>query len=527
MYLNYIFRGINQALPILAATVMNKGAIVGSRQGIRTRELTHTGITLTDPYQREILLAERKANIAAQIAETMWVLSGRNDIEFLSHYLPRAEQFSDDGKTWRGGYGPRIRSWGTDISIPSYPGVDQLSKVIELMSKDRKTRRAVIDIFNPSVDHLDGKDIPCNNWLSFLLRGNRLDLHVAVRSNDLIWGWSGINAFQWSVLQEIVAGMLDAEIGSLHFSITSLHVYENYWEKTERISNIAHIPEEVYDSPRFDMGEDLSIEYLDGLFQAWFQIEERIREGSDCQVEVDRFPEPMMQSWLRVLQWWWTGNNEYVIPLAKTRLGKAINVALQPPEREVRNSVPAPSPIHTKTSSFIEFAVKTHREKDAAYGDSWKKRGEMISIMANIARKIDRLGKSETSDETSADTAMDLMIYLAKYRVWIDDQILGRNRSDSPEEANANLVQIDSDMRSHMEQVAPGWYRENLESELRDLFDGLEESINTSLSFHERISWVDAMLSRSYRLARWLYGLSAPEQSWIDGNATRSWNPDA
>lgn len=41
-------------------------------------------------------------------------------------------------------------------------------------------------------------------------------------------------------------------------------------------------------------------------------------------------------------------------------------------------------------------------------------------ILANIARKVDRIesGK-DTPDETQADTAQDLMVYLAKYRSWL------------------------------------------------------------------------------------------------------------
>jgi len=34
---------------------------------------------------------------------------------------------------------------------------------------------------------------------------------------------------------------------------------------------------------------------------------------------------------------------------------------------------------------------RLHRHKDAAYGDAWRKRGEVIAIFANMARKYDRL----------------------------------------------------------------------------------------------------------------------------------------
>ncbi|MEV6844236.1 hypothetical protein [Actinoplanes sp. NPDC051411] len=68
-----------------------------------------------------------------------------------------------------------------------------------------------------------------------------------------------------------------------------------------------------------------------------------------------------------------------------------------------------------------------HRSKDAAYGDSWKRRGEQISIMANIARKVDRLnilaaiGEAATTDENAIDTAIDLFVYALKYLTYLAD----------------------------------------------------------------------------------------------------------
>ncbi len=68
-----------------------------------------------------------------------------------------------------------------------------------------------------------------------------------------------------------------------------------------------------------------------------------------------------------------------------------------------------------------------HKVKDAAYRDSWKKRGEIMSIMANIARKVDRLnyvidGAPATPDESLLDTAVDLLVYSLKYQTYLADQ---------------------------------------------------------------------------------------------------------
>ena len=70
-------------------------------------------------------------------------------------------------------------------------------------------------------------------------------------------------------------------------------------------------------------------------------------------------------------------------------------------------------------TEIARLMADLHQRKDRAYGDSWKKRGEFVSIQANVARKVDRLGVSD-EDENALDTLMDLTIYLIKYRRWLE-----------------------------------------------------------------------------------------------------------
>lgn len=67
-----------------------------------------------------------------------------------------------------------------------------------------------------------------------------------------------------------------------------------------------------------------------------------------------------------------------------------------------------------------------HAVKDAAYRDAWKKRGETIGVLANIARKLDRLEAALTGapglpDESLMDTVVDLLIYSLKYQTYLAD----------------------------------------------------------------------------------------------------------
>ena len=286
---NIIATGVDHGLFEAATLVLAEGEEITSRAGL-VKELLHVGITLQNPCDRYITNPARKASVAAQIAETVWVLSGRNDVEWLTHYLPRAAEFSDDGRTWRGGYGPRLRAW------PRRDGdgdvIDQLRWVVDHLRADRSSRRAVVSIYDPVTDSQPGKDIPCNNWLDFKSRLGRLHLHVAIRSNDLIWGWSGINAFEWSVLQEVVASILGIDVGPLSFSISSLHTYDRHWARAEKIADTLHV--RGVPSPRTSV---TSVGELDDLLKAFFLCEERIRLGQPLALDV--FPDPLLRSWLR------------------------------------------------------------------------------------------------------------------------------------------------------------------------------------------------------------------------------------
>lgn len=73
-----------------------------------------------------------------------------------------------------------------------------------------------------------------------------------------------------------------------------------------------------------------------------------------------------------------------------------------------------------------DAVCRLHREKDAAYRNAWKKRGEVLSVLANITRKVDRLeyvldGALPTRDESLLDTAVDLFVYALKYQTYLAD----------------------------------------------------------------------------------------------------------
>lgn len=228
--------GINYLLREVCETVMRYGKDVEVR-GMKTKELHPVFIKIDDPCDRTLLYPGRGNNPFASIYETLWVLVSKcNSIATLRKYIPRAGDYSDDGKTWRAGYPERLRCYGNRK-------IDQLLYVYNKLEKDPSSRQAVITLWNPELDTydnmgwmVDSKDFPCSNYLTFLIRDNKLDLTFAMRSNDAIYGMTGINFYEFTVMQEILAGMLGVDIGSFYYMVNSLHIYEKYYEKALKLA---------------------------------------------------------------------------------------------------------------------------------------------------------------------------------------------------------------------------------------------------------------------------------------------------
>ena len=212
-------------------------------------------VHLTNPRNRVLTIPGRNSSFPATCAETLWVLAGRDDVKFLEPFLPRAKDFSDDGKIWRAGYGPRLRGHNFYDNGWEVYRTDQIDTIVYELSHKPESRRAVIGLLEPYYDlcmdwrrdvhNMDSKDFPCTQSLSFMVRSGKLDLTVFIRSNDLIWGWSHCNVFEFCVLQELVSIMTNIPLGEFYIISNSLHVYE---DMENRVSKILELPRfDVYD----------------------------------------------------------------------------------------------------------------------------------------------------------------------------------------------------------------------------------------------------------------------------------------
>lgn len=289
------FRNTEEAFLALLAAIIDDGEEVTVR-GSTTREIRSQLVEIEQPQERVIVIPGRNNSVFASIAESMWVLAGRDDVSYLEGYLKRARDFSDDGATWRGAYGPRLRNWH---------GADQLRAIVALLSADPDSRRAVASLYDPAQDMVESRDVPCNNWLHFLRRNGQLHLHVAARSTDIWWGFSGINIFEWALLLEMMAHWLGDLPGQLSFFTSSLHLYERHDEKARAVLSAAESRSGTYPSGPDAHPFTTPFDEFDAVVAQWMGLEQQLRSGANLRDLTIPFTDALLQQYIRMIDIYW------------------------------------------------------------------------------------------------------------------------------------------------------------------------------------------------------------------------------
>jgi thymidylate synthase len=240
----------SDAYPMLIQDIIRNGRVVHPRSqnpaAVATKEISPITTTVLHPRRHLITSAGRPVNVAFALAEVLWILQGRDDVEMLEFYNSNISQFSDNGSTFNAPYGHRLRHAF---------GFDQIEDVVMTLSEDPNSRQAVMNIWHPRMDRgwepvreVDSqahdsegmrqrqtRDRACNLMSHLMIRDDKLQWVQFQRSNDAIWGVP-YNWMQFSHLQAWIAGLLGIEMGPFHHVVHSMHIYERHWEEAERIS---------------------------------------------------------------------------------------------------------------------------------------------------------------------------------------------------------------------------------------------------------------------------------------------------
>lgn len=218
--------------------ILTHGDHVAPRK-LRTRELAQRTLSFDMRYP-VVAVASRKLNYRFMAAEARWILTGDDRVATIAPYNSRIAEFSDDGKTFFGAYGPKV--------------VAQLPYVVSKLRADPSTRQAGMTLWRENPPPT--KDTPCTVAIFFALRHGRLRCHVFMRSSD---AWLGVpyDVFNFSMLAYLVCGLLaDGTMpGELHLTAASSHLYEQDWDRARAClgwgqNQVPAAPEELWMDPR-------------------------------------------------------------------------------------------------------------------------------------------------------------------------------------------------------------------------------------------------------------------------------------
>lgn len=235
-------KNVTEALTLGTMLLREQGVQVAPRGSETLEYPTPVTTVYRNPRERVLFCPERDANPFFHLMESLWIIAGRRDVSWLAKYNSRIKEFSDNGNWFHGAYGYRMRK---------EDHIDQVAKAIGLLQQDQSTRRAVILIWRPHDIGYNSVDIPCNDCVFLKVREGKLNITVANRSNDMIWGAYGANVVQFSMLQEYIAAHLGLRVGTYRQVSDSFHVYigkdhpgSKIWEK---IQLVRHRPDHYED----------------------------------------------------------------------------------------------------------------------------------------------------------------------------------------------------------------------------------------------------------------------------------------
>jgi thymidylate synthase len=175
MYSNS-FKNSREAYLALISKVMTDG-VKKSPRGLETREITNVMVQCANPRERMVSFQHGGSHPVYPYVEGLWMLLSEDRHERLTHYSRFPAQFVNP-KTgcMDGAYGTRI--------------APQLPKMYQILNEDKDSRRAVMNIFDFEKDtDIHSFDTPCTMFFHFMIRNEKLDMTIYIRSQDLIKGF--------------------------------------------------------------------------------------------------------------------------------------------------------------------------------------------------------------------------------------------------------------------------------------------------------------------------------------------------
>jgi thymidylate synthase len=204
----------------------------------------------------------RKSFYKSIFAELLWMLSGSTNVNDLNKLGSKIWDFWKDPEfEKRNGYGDgelgpiygwSFRNFGLDYNYrnaPTFGGFDQVQYLIDELKKNKFSRRALINLWDPSVMTTDKVKLPtCHYDFQVLVDNNdRMTGILTQRSGDWLPGISA-NIFFYSAFMYMLSQQTGYKPYELVHNIGSAHLYVNQIDAAKE-----YLSRPIIDSPKLNL----------------------------------------------------------------------------------------------------------------------------------------------------------------------------------------------------------------------------------------------------------------------------------
>lgn len=203
--------------------------------GVYKSDRTGVGTYSVFGYQMRFNLSEgfplittKKLHTKSIIHELLWFLKGDTNTAYLKENgVSIWDEWADENGNLGPVYGYQWRSWPN----PDGSSTDQISKLVESLTKNPNSRRHIVSAWNPSF--IDQMALPpCHCLFQFYVADGKLSCQLYQRSCDTFLGVP-FNIASYALLTLMMAQVCNLQPGDFVWTGGDVHLYSNHVDQAK------------------------------------------------------------------------------------------------------------------------------------------------------------------------------------------------------------------------------------------------------------------------------------------------------
>lgn len=205
----------------------NDDEFITDKTGVKTIEIVNANFVANEPT------VFGKINQDYIKRELDWYLSRSLNVNDIEGNVPQIWQMISDKSG-------KINSNYGYLTLDEKNFSQYYNCAMEL-HKNPDSRRAVMIYTRPSIWKEYNKngmsDFICTNAVQYMIRNNKLEVVVQMRSNDVVFGYRNDYAWQ-KYMADMMCHELKVELGNIYWNVGSMHVYERHFKFIDDFINL-------------------------------------------------------------------------------------------------------------------------------------------------------------------------------------------------------------------------------------------------------------------------------------------------